>query len=144
MKANLEKLDGVEAAYVKTVEAKAEAFKAYQEAIKVSFDALQARDEAMAEVDGMASTFYFWDEDGNLLEMSVVEALDYLAKKKAELEDEIDEYINEIPVQAAAYVEALTIECAEIELRIEVLTKIATEYEEILKEALGYSESPAA
>ena len=65
-------------------------------------------------------------------------------KKKAELEDEIDEYINEIPVQAAAYVEALTIECAEIELRIEVLTKIATEYEEILKEALGYSESPAA
>ena len=144
MKANLEKLDGVEAAYVKAVEAKAEAFKAYQEATKVSFDALQARDEAMAEVDGMASTFYFWDEDGNLLEMSVVEALDYLADKKAELEDEIDEYINEIPVQAAAYVEALTIECAEIELRIEVLTKIATEYEEILKEALGYSESPAA
>lgn len=144
VKANLEKLDGVEAAYVKTVEAKAEAFKAYQEAIKVSFDALQARDEAMAEVDGMASTFYFWDEDGNLQEMSVVEALDYLAEKKAELEDEIDEYINEIPVQAAAYVEALTIECAEIELRIEVLTKIANEYEEILKEALGYSESPAA
>lgn len=137
VKADLAKFDAAESAYIKLVESANEAWAAYNEAQKVAFDAQVARDEAKAEVEGMASQYYFWDEDGNLQVADVYAALEALNEQKAELEEEIDYYLKEWPVGGAAYVEMLKVESDKLLLRIEVLTKIVAEYEAILAEAFG-------
>ena len=137
VKTDLAKIDAAEPAYIKLVESANEAHAAYVEAQKVAFDAQVARDEAKAEVEGMASQYYFWDEDGNLQVADVYAALEALNEQKAELEEEIDYYLKEWPVGGAAYVEMLKVESDKLLLRIEVLTKIVAEYEAILAEAFG-------
>lgn len=142
VKADLAKIDAAEPAYIKLVESANEAHAAYVEAQKVAFDAQVARDAAKAEVEGMASQYYFWDEDGNLQVADVYAALEALNEQKAELEEEIDYYLKEWPVGGAAYVEMLKVESEKLLLRIEVLTKIVAEYEALLAEAFGAN--PAA
>ena len=142
MKADLAKFDAAEPAYIKLVESANEAHAAYVEAQKVAFDAKVARDAAKAEVEGMASQYYFWDEDGNWQVADVYATLEALNEQKAELEEDIDFYLKEWPVGGAAYVEQLKIESEKLLLRIEVLTKIVAEYEAILAEAFGAN--PAA
>lgn len=137
VKADLAKIDAAEPAYIKLVESANAAWAAYNEAQKVAFDAEMARDAAKAEVEGMASQYYFWDEDGNLQVADVYAALEALNEQKAELEEEIDYYLKEWPVGGAAYVEMLKVESDKLLLRIEVLTKIVAEYEAILAEAFG-------
>ena len=141
VKANLKKLDEVEPAYTKVVDSWNEAAKAYMEARKVSFDTMVARDKAKAEVEGMASTYYYWDEDGNLQVADVYTALAALNEQKADIEAEIDSYITEWPEEGKVAIENLQLECSKLALRIEVLTKIVAEYEALLQEAFG---TPAA
>ena len=141
VKANLKKLDEVEPAYTKVVDSWNEAAKAYVESRKVTFDAMVARDEAKAEVEGMASTYYYWDEAGNLKEADVYTALAALNEQKADIEAEIDYYITEWPEEGKEAIEALQLECSKLALRIEVLSKIVAEYEALLQEAFG---TPAA
>ena len=142
VKADLAKFDAAEPAYIKLVESANEAHAAYVEAQKVAFDAEMARDAAKAEVEGMASQYYFWDEDGNPQVADVYATLEALNEQKAELEEDIDFYLKEWPVGGAAYVEQLKIESEKLLLRIEVLTKIVAEYEAMLAEAFGAN--PAA
>ena len=142
VKADLAKFDAAEPAYIKLVDSANEAWAAYNEARKVAFDAKVARDAAKAEVEGMASQYYFWDEDGNWQVADVYATLEALNEQKAELEEDIDFYLKEWPVGGAAYVEQLKIESEKLLLRIEVLTKIVAEYEAMLAEAFGAN--PAA